>query len=838
MKTTVFLFVFGVLVGSAWAGGGFRLVCPSDTVVDCTEDLWDLSRFGNAKIYEHYRWRDAGPPDRVERDLDICGVGEIRRIWKAIDAHGQWHQCVQVIEVQQVETFTEDDIIWPESFDTMGCRISLAPKDLPDKYARPRFRRKPCSKPGYSYREFRLTFGPGCTKIVRKWKVVDWCTWDPSDPQSGGIWTKYQIIKLAQKDTPHIEGWQREWVVDAQNCDGAYIDMDTVVAVDTCGHVLEVRHTSPYADTTGPDASGFYPIGETVFYYIVEYGCGKELKLKVRVVVKNSIPPLVFCKKGIIAVLMGIDTNRDGINDVGMVDVWAKDLDKKSSPSCGNGPLRFSFSSDTTDMVRTFTCDHLGENDVEIWVTDVHGNQSFCRTKVIIQNNQARIANCRPDSLRRVGVVGRIVPYSKADLSRVRVAMVDLDSRHHLVQTSTDTVIVEHRDTFVGRSGTVYVRRWWDTTVVVRSDTAFRWDTLWLAVDQKGLFSVDSLPGGRRWNTFGIYTKPMAMRADVVDALYLRQYLWGQVTLAPEQFIAADVNNDGRVDELDYQRLVKELIIFGRSTSRSIRNVCVVPSDNLKGISPPWDNAQMGVLSLGELIDTTVGIRYHLIVKGDILPSLLPFFRESVGPKRELYVAADPNTRSDGHRYTIQLDPSRPMGMVLARVAPIELSLYAIQPGVEVQRLADGRWLVQYPKMSSTSPLVVGIEVPEVQQHELDRLLRQGKILMEGTYYDFIHGEKGSIALRGGKAQMDCAVVTTEDRGHLHIQCVDIPRATSYLVSCYDALGRRYGVWTGSCQEGTAVIDIDLRGVPLPSGWLYFTLTVGQTTKSFRVYHP
>ena len=838
MKTTMLLIGLGFLAGTAWAGGGFRLVCPPDTVVDCTEDLWDLSRFGNAKIYEHYRWRDAGPPDRVERNLNICGVGEIRRIWKAMDAHGQWHQCVQVIEVRQVQTFTEDDIIWPESFDTMGCRISLAPEDLPDKYARPRFRRKPCSKPGYSYKEFRLTFGPACTKIVRKWKVVDWCTWDPYDPQSGGIWTKYQVIKLTQKDTPHIVGWQREWVVDAQNCDGAYIDMDTVVAVDTCGHVLKVRHTSPYADTTGPDASGFYPIGETVFYYIVEYGCGKELKLKVRVVVKNSIPPLVICKKGIIAVLMGIDTNRDGINDVGMVDVWAKDLDKKSSPSCGNGPLRFSFSSDTTDMVRTFTCDHVGENEVEIWVTDVHGNQSFCRTKVIIQNNQARIANCQPDSLRRVGVVGKVVPYSRADLSQVRVAVVDLDSRRRIVQTSTDTVIVEHRDTFVGQSGTVYVRRWWDTTVVVHSDTVFRWDTLWLAVDQKGLFSVDSLPGGRRWSTFGIYSRPMAMRADVVDAMYLRQYLWGQVTLTPEQLIAADVNNDGNVDELDYQRLVKELIIFGRSSSRSLHNVCVVPSDNLKKISPPWDNAQMGVLSLGELIDTTVGLRYHLIVKGDILPSLLSLFREADRSMQVIALDAASTTRGDRYRYALMLEPSGPMGMILRAVVPIEIALHAAHPEVEILRLGDGRWLVQYPGKSSSSPVVLALEVPMAQQHEFEQLIQRGQVIMEGMYYDFIQEKKRKIAIRGAGVSMDCALGKTEGQGLLRFRCVNVPKGSSYTLSCYDALGRKLGVWSGISHGETTVIDIDVRGIQVPSGWLYYTLTVGQTTKSFRVYYP
>jgi len=634
-----------------------------------------------------------------------------------MDASGQWHQCVQVIEVRQVQSFTEDDIIWPESFDTMGCRISLSPDDLPDEYARPRFRRKPCSKPGYSYKEFRLTFGPACTKIVRKWKVVDWCTWDPYDPQSGGIWTKYQVIKLTQKDTPHIVGWRREWVVDAQNCDGAYIDMDTVIAVDTCGHVLKVRHTSPFADTSGPDASGFYPIGETIFYYVVEYGCGKELKLKVRVVVKPTIPPLVICKRGIIAVLMGIDTNRDGVNDVGMVDVWAKDLDKKSSPACGNGPLRFSFSPDTTDMVRTFTCDHVGENEVEIWVTDVQGNQSFCRTKVIIQNNRARIAHCQPDSLRRVRFVGKIEQYSKADLSKVRVGLVDVDSRRSIVHTRADTSVVERRDTFIGQSGTVYVRRWWDTTVVVQRDTVYAWDTVWLAVDSRGQFQSDSLAGGRRWSALGTYREPMTMRADIVDVMYLRQYLWGQVSLTAEQYIAADVNHDGRVDSEDYRRLFKEVVLFGGSGARSTDHVILVPTSHLGSMVQPWDYARIRKKQYGTLVDTTVGLSFRLIVKGEILPNRLSEFREGSEPVRVLSVKANTTLGGGANHYSIPLDPNTAMSMILTEVGPVGLSLRSTHPEVEVQQLPDGRWLVQYPMMSSSA--AIGLEVVAAEGEEL-----------------------------------------------------------------------------------------------------------------------
>ena len=96
----------------------------------------------------------------------------------------------------------------------------------------------------------------------------------------------------------------------------------------------------------------------------------------------------------IVTALMGVDTDFDGAVDNGMVELWAKDLNRGSYSKCVGGALRFSFSSDVNDMKRTFTCDDLGENQVKMWVTDATGEQSYCITTVTIQNNGANIPDC------------------------------------------------------------------------------------------------------------------------------------------------------------------------------------------------------------------------------------------------------------------------------------------------------------------------------------------------------------------------------------------------------------------------------------------------------------
>ncbi|MBK7787660.1 MAG: hypothetical protein IPJ54_03575 [Saprospiraceae bacterium] len=94
--------------------------------------------------------------------------------------------------------------------------------------------------------------------------------------------------------------------------------------------------------------------------------------------------------------LMGIDNNNDGINDEGMVQLWAKDLNWKSYSTCNNYPLRYSFSPDPNEMSKTFTCEHVGKSKVRMYVTDSRGNQTYCEVELDIQNNGANIKDCKP----------------------------------------------------------------------------------------------------------------------------------------------------------------------------------------------------------------------------------------------------------------------------------------------------------------------------------------------------------------------------------------------------------------------------------------------------------
>ena len=132
--------------------------------------------------------------------------------------------------------------------------------------------------------------------------------------------------------------------------------------------------------------------------FTVRYGCTGRVFHTIDIVVKDAAGPIPYCLAEITTALMPMDDNNDGIVDNGMVEIWAKDLDLQSSSPCGHEPLQFSFSPDVTDKFRVFTCDEIGDNILNMYVTDNKGSQSYCQVNIIIQNNNANIPNCEPNN--------------------------------------------------------------------------------------------------------------------------------------------------------------------------------------------------------------------------------------------------------------------------------------------------------------------------------------------------------------------------------------------------------------------------------------------------------
>ncbi|MCI1267477.1 MAG: dockerin type I repeat-containing protein [Saprospiraceae bacterium] len=552
----------------------YNLECPPSVTVYCNDDLSDLDKWGKAWVWENYIKKYTLAPKSVIYNTNSCGIGTITRTWEYEDPHWIMHTCTQTIKViSNGLAFGLADINWPLSLELEGCNPNADPSLLPKFYNVPTFNKKSCSQPMYSYKDMKFTVGDGCMKILRDWKVIDWCQYVPNAKPQLGVWTYTQVIKLVLKDSTAKLNCPKDTIVDAnQDCKGAFVKLDSATAFSKCGAIYKITNTSPYAKSSGANASGTYPLGTTQFYFIAEYGCGKELKCLVTVTVKNKIPPTPYCLTGVIVALMPIDTNRDGTVDVGMIEVWAKDVDHGSYHPCGYKNLRFSFSKDVNDRSRIFSCDQLGKNDIEMWVTDSFGNQSFCRTMIEIQNNNARIPNCkRKDSITTnpssLSVNGTIHRENLEFIEEVKLQLADMSS--FTVVTKRDTVFKIKYDTLKVSSGTVYYIQKKDTLISVRYDTIHQpiYDEKMNRSD--GSYAFLDLKKNRPYILQPSKTNQSIQGIDINDVIVLLRYIMGvEKWNSPYKRIAADINGDGIISNADFDLLYS--VVNGSNTINAI----------------------------------------------------------------------------------------------------------------------------------------------------------------------------------------------------------------------------------------------------------------------------
>jgi hypothetical protein len=115
-----------------------------------------------------------------------------------------------------------------------------------------------------------------------------------------------------------------------------------------------------YASTGQPTVDKILPNGWHKILWNISDACGNYTTCQYKVHVHDKKAPTPVCYYGLSTVVMPLG---------GMVTIWAKDFNVSSQDNCTpQYKLKFSFSSSPFDASRTFTCDDLGTNPVQIWV--------------------------------------------------------------------------------------------------------------------------------------------------------------------------------------------------------------------------------------------------------------------------------------------------------------------------------------------------------------------------------------------------------------------------------------------------------------------------------------
>lgn len=329
---------------------------------------------------------------------NACGVGIIKR--KFYVEAGNWSDwCYQTITVKDYSS-THYSIVWPWDYTADACLYGVGdvfPENIPPPYNKPTIPGygygNSCSLLGIAYEDLVFTFNDGaCKKILREWTVIDWCKYEPNNPWSDGIWKHTQVIKLMNSHPPQfIYGCPEHVVVDGYEpyCQGRYQDCPQVH--DDCTPVehlqwdykIDLNNDGSYniwhEGEGQPCIDKVLPLGWHKILWNVGDACGNYTTCSYKLHVIDKKQPTPVCYYGLSSVVMPLG---------GMVTIWAKDFNASSYDNCTPAhKLKYSFSENPWEASRTFTCDDIGTNPVQIWVHDEYGNKDYCTTFIKINDN-------------------------------------------------------------------------------------------------------------------------------------------------------------------------------------------------------------------------------------------------------------------------------------------------------------------------------------------------------------------------------------------------------------------------------------------------------------------
>jgi len=383
-----------------------EISCPKDLTVDC-QTVYSVDNlgltFGQAVITDNCAHAYV-PSESVDEVVNQCGAGEIARDLQVLAADGTvMATCKQQITFIDQNPFAPADIVWPSDLildDSGRCSVTdLLPINLAPPHNTPSFptQNEHCSLLGYDYTDI-VTGQGGCMKIVRTWKVIDWCT------QVNNQFAVYtnpvpQVIEISSANIPKILLGASPITFTSNDLDCVNADIDvtaTVSNVCSAGLVWSwiIRDQGGNAIYTGT--------GNTITQklvasnYTIDWSatsaCGHVGTATQGLVVTNTKAPIPICMNGMNVFL----TAGSGTLESHMINV--------GSYSPCNNPIEISFSPDVNDDVM-----NLG-----------NGASDFCTSQITVVDDPN--APCSPGG-RPVSIAGEVYTEAYQSVEDVEVSM-------------------------------------------------------------------------------------------------------------------------------------------------------------------------------------------------------------------------------------------------------------------------------------------------------------------------------------------------------------------------------------------------------------------------------
>ncbi len=545
----------------------------------------------------------------IDINLTQCLEGIIIRTWTAVGSEGLPSQTCS----QQINVFHQSD--WVVEF---PADLSTTCGNVLPEFGEPTIFNESCEMIAVSYSDDTLNVVQNaCFKIMRTWAIINWCvvgadvdqevieaseedlgltfpacdldgdgdcddrtfrdSWnasfmpnnsmanqatvpdtDPdSDPWDGYVvYTQFIMVNdtiipvfTAGCDIPNV-------CIDDSLCVTSVMLPDLANTIDDCSPMTSVSVTStdlPNGTDLGPYTN--VPPGEYEVVFTAMDNCSNQSTCTTTVLVEDCKAPTVFCKDGLVVVIMETQPP--------MITVTADQLDDGSSDNCSD--VKFSFSPDTLDTDTTFFCYDMPGDSVEIWVTDDAGNQDFCVTFIEVQGDSACV----------------------------------------------DDPLVVHIGGFVDTEDGQPVQ---DVSINLSGQLSSYWMT-----DPTGSFQFTDLPVGNDLTLTPVKNDDHRNGVTTYDLVKISQHILGLQALgSPYKMIAADANRSGTITTFDLVE-IRKLILYITDEFPSNTSWRFVPKDFVfPNPNDPWATQFPEVVNYNNLPSDVLDADFVAIKTGDV----------------------------------------------------------------------------------------------------------------------------------------------------------------------------------------------------------------------------
>ena len=284
--------------------------------------------------------------------------------------------------------------------------------------------------------------GHSAYKLKRTWEIVDWCT--------GDVVEHDQYINVYDRTAPivYVES-HIEVISDALDCDANFTL--PYPEVDDCSHYRvdagyqEISSEEPNYDDYSTTGVIIDELNHQIQFkeiavksdsiwvvYSITDDCGNISTAYSTITIKDKRSPIAICDN---ETTIGLSEHGQSWTDYRAIDDGSWDncriasrlLRKVDGYACDS-------IVNWSEQIK-FCCEDIGQIiKVELKVTDQHGNNNICSTKVKIQDNEApKVISCPKDTLIDCGeFITDFRPYGEAVFSDFCSLMIDDSVSYHL----------------------------------------------------------------------------------------------------------------------------------------------------------------------------------------------------------------------------------------------------------------------------------------------------------------------------------------------------------------------------------------------------------------------